>query len=584
MHSKKFCTFFYEIMRPFWKKIILMSLLSLSWAAIVTFQPRIIKDIIDTVTRFPRDGACYQQVAKLMGMYLLAGLGFAAINFYYDSTLARLFPAQREFIALKLMRRMMRKPLHFYQTHFSGSLTSKLHDVVTFAPNLIEIFIDNFLTCFFTLGFSMYSVAQVHPLFAWALMGWLAIFLGGSLTLLFSRSYLAHRAAESRSRVMGRVVDVFSNISSVQLFFRHILELAILRKHTQVTVQREQDRDYFFRSLHAFQSLSFAAFEMVCFWWLWKGLQNNTVTAGEFVLVLTLNLHILDQFWGLGTEIRDFWEKLGALRQGLTVVYGEEPLQILNSSHPDLSVTQGEIVFRDVAFSYSEMGKNTLFTGLSVHIPGGQKVGVVGLSGSGKSTFINLLLRIYDVQGGKACIDGQNIQEVSLRSLRSAISVIPQECTLFNRSILDNILYGKPDASFEEVQEAAEKAQIHKVIQGLPQGYETIVGERGNRLSGGQRQRIVIARALLKDAPILILDEATSSLDGMTEEDLQQAFQEVMRDKTVLFIAHRLNTLSNMDRLLVFSDGNIVQDGTHDHLILQKEGMYRKLWRLQRKG
>lgn len=582
MHSKKFCTFFYEITRPFWKKIILMSLLSLSWAGIVTFQPRIIKNIIDTVTRSPRDVACYQQVAQLMGMYLLAGLGFAAINFYYDTTLARLFPAQREFIALKLMRRMMRKPLHFYQTHFSGSLTSKLHDVVTFAPNLIEIFIDNFLTCFFTLGFAMYSVAQVHPRFAWTLMGWLTIFLGGSLTLLFSRSYLAHRAAESRSKVMGRIVDVFSNISSVQLFFRHVLELAILRKHTQVTVQREQDRDYFFRTLHAFQSLSFALFEMICFWWLWKGLKNNTVTAGEFVLVLTLNLHILDQFWGLGTEIRDFWEKLGALRQGLMVVYGEAPLQILNSSHPDLSVTQGEIVFRDVLFSYGEMGKNTLFSELGVHIPGGQKVGVVGLSGSGKSTFINLLLRIYDVQGGEVCIDGQNIQEVSLQSLRSAISVIPQECTLFNRSILDNILYGKPDASFEEVQKAAEKAQIHKVIQELPQGYETLVGERGNRLSGGQRQRIVIARALLKDAPILILDEATSSLDGMTEEDLHQAFQEVMRDKTVLFIAHRLNTLSNMDRLLVFSDGNIVQDGTHDHLILQKNGMYRKLWRMQR--
>ena len=582
MHSKKFCTFFYEITRPFWKKILLMSLLSLSWAGIVTFQPRIIKHIIDTVTRSVRDAACYQHVAKLMAIYLLAGLGFAAINFYYDTTLARLFPAQREFIALKLMRRMMRKPLHFYQTHFSGSLTSKLHDVVTFAPNLIEIFIDNFLTCFFTLGFAMYSVATVHPKFAWALIAWLVIFLGGSLTLLFSRSYLAHRAAESRSKVMGRIVDIFSNISSVQLFFRHTLELSILRKYTQSTAAREQERDYFFRTLHAFQSLSFAVFEIISFWWLWQGLKNNTVTAGEFVLVLTLNLHILDQFWGLGTEIREFWEKLGALRQGLSVVYGEADIQVLNSSHPDVAVTQGEINFQNVVFSYNEAEKGTLFSDLSVHIPGGQKVGVVGLSGSGKSTFINLLLRIYDVQGGEVCIDKQNIQHVSLQSLRSAISVIPQECTLFNRSVLDNILYGKPNASFQEVQRAAEKAQIHQVIQDMPQGYETIVGERGNRLSGGQRQRIVIARALLKNAPILILDEATSSLDGVTEEDLHQAFQEVMRDKTVLFIAHRLNTLSNMDRLLVFSEGRIVQDGTHDQLILQKEGMYRRLWRLQK--
>ena len=178
----------------------------------------------------------------------------------------------------------------------------------------------------------------------------------------------------------------------------------------------------------------------------------------------------------------------------------------------------------------------------------------------------------------------QNIQQVSLQSLRDAISVIPQECTLFNRSILDNILYGRPEATFEDVREAAKKSQIHDVIESLPQGYETVVGERGNRLSGGQRQRVVIARAVLKNAPILILDEATSSLDGVTEEELQRAFQEVMRGKTVLFIAHRLNTLSDMDRLLVFSEGKVVQDGTHDTLILQKDKMYRKLWSLQMRG
>ena len=583
MSGKKISVFFYEITRPFWKQIIVLSLLSLAWAAIITLQPALVKSIIDVVT-CSSSVSSYHTLTELMGFYLLLGLGFCWINFYYDTMIARFFPAQREYIALKLMRRMMKKPLQFYQKHFSGNLTNKINDVVIFAPNIIEIFIDNFLTCFFTLVLAMYSVASVHPHFAWALLSWLSIFLGGSLAFLFSKSHLAHRAAESRSRVVGKIVDSFSNIASVHLFFRHVLELTLIQQYTQTAVQKEQERDYFFRMLHAFQSLSFALFEVLCFWWLWQGVQSRTISAGEFVLVLTLNVQILDQFWTLGAEIREFWEKLGSLKQALSVVYCESQVLELGSAHQDLLVSKGEIMFQNVNFSYDRNGKELLFSDFNLHIPGGQKIGIVGFSGSGKSTFINLLLRIHDVQQGRVCVDHQNIQDVTLSSLRNAISVIPQECMLFNRSVLDNILYGRPDATFEEVQEAAKKSQIHDSIEALPQGYHTIVGERGNRLSGGQRQRIAIARAILKNAPILILDEPTSSLDGITEAELQRAFSEVMYGKTVLFIAHRLNTLLNMERLLVFSSGKVIQDGTHDSLILQKNGMYRKLWSLQMRG
>ncbi|ETZ07051.1 putative ABC transporter ATP-binding protein [Holospora obtusa F1] len=583
MSSKGISTFFYEISAPFWKQIATLSVLSLAWAGIVTMQPAFIKSIIDIVTHI-KDPSYIEQITRLMILYLLLGFGFCWINFGYDTMIAKFFPAQREFIALKLMQHMMHKPLQFYQKHFSGNLTNKINDVVTFVPNIIEIFVDNFLTCFFTLIFSMYSVARVHSHFAWALLCWLTIFLGGSLGFLFSKSHLAHRASETRSRVVGKIVDVFSNIASVQLFFRHVLELSLIRQYTTIALEKEQERDYFFRMLHAFQSLSFVVFESLCFWWLWKGIKAQTISAGEFVLVLTLNVQILDQFWTLGSEIREFWEKLGALKQALSIVYSETPILELTSSRSDLVVSSGEIVFKNVHFSYDRTGKESLFSNFNVHIPGGQKVGIVGFSGSGKSTFINLLLRIQEVQKGSVCIDGQNIQSISLCSLRKAVSVIPQECILFNRSILDNILYGRPEATFKEVQEAAKKSQIHEVIEEFPQGYDTIVGERGGRLSGGQRQRIAIARAVLKNAPILILDEPTSSLDGITEEELQKAFSEVMYGKTVLFIAHRLNTLSSMERLLVFSAGKIVQDGAHDALILQKNGMYRKLWSLQMRG
>jgi ABC-type multidrug transport system fused ATPase/permease subunit len=244
----------------------------------------------------------------------------------------------------------------------------------------------------------------------------------------------------------------------------------------------------------------------------------------------------------------------------------------------ELRVGAGEVVFDGVSFGYDQ--KRRVFDELSLTIPAGQRVGLVGHSGAGKTTLITLLMRLYDVQRGAIRVDGQSIAAVTQASLRRSIALIPQDVILFHRTLMDNIRYGRPGASDADVIRAAERAHAHEFVTALPDGYRTLVGERGVKLSGGQRQRIAIARALLKDAPILVLDEATSALDSESEALIQAGMSEVMAGKTVLAVAHRLSTLAHLDRLLIIDAGKVVEDGSHAEL-LARDGIYASLWRRQ---
>jgi ATP-binding cassette subfamily B protein len=246
-----------------------------------------------------------------------------------------------------------------------------------------------------------------------------------------------------------------------------------------------------------------------------------------------------------------------------------------------IEVKEGEIIFNDITFGYSK--DRNVFENLNVKINAHQKIGLVGYSGSGKSTFNNLILRLFDVQKGEILIDGQDIKTITQESLHKQIAVIPQEPMLFHRSVMENIRYGKLDATDEEVYEAARLAMAHAFIERLPQGYQSLVGERGVKLSGGQRQRIAIARAVLKNAPILLMDEATSALDSVTEKAIQTILDNLISQKTVLIIAHRLSTISHLERILVFHEGKIVEDGTH-HELLEVNGYYAKMWHMQSDG
>lgn len=315
-------------------------------------------------------------------------------------------------------------------------------------------------------------------------------------------------------------------------------------------------------------------------WYMLYSWQQGRLSTGEVVFIFNTTWNITMMAWLAGLELPNLFKEIGICRQALTII--QDPHDINDSSHAKpLQVAKGEIIFDRVTFRY--LHHQNLFQDKNIIIEAGDKVGLVGFSGSGKTTFANLILRYYDIQSGRILIDGQDISQVTQDSLREQISMIPQDPTLFHRSLMENIRYGRLDATDEEVIEASKKAHCHEFIQKMPEKYHALVGERGVKLSGGQRQRIAIARAILKNAPILILDEATSALDSVTEKEIQEGLEILMQNHTTLVIAHRLSTLSGMNRILVFKDGKIVEDGTHEEL-LQAQDHYAQMWDMQAGG
>jgi ATP-binding cassette subfamily B protein len=361
----------------------------------------------------------------------------------------------------------------------------------------------------------------------------------------------------------------------MKLFNGQNKELSTLKLIFLQLVQSMQERDWFFLKIAFFQSISFTIFHGVSLILLLHGLKYGYLTPGDLVLILTLNLSLLQILSNFAHYIRDIAEDLGNLKQGLNLLLSD--IRIQNVDHAGkLCAKNKEIEFKNVYFSYTD--SRFIFNDLSVVIPAGQKVGLVGSSGSGKTTFVNLLLRFYEITAGSISIGGQNIKNVTQESLRKIFTVIPQDPALFHRTVRDNIRYGCFDASNYEIIKAAKEANAHEFIKYLPKGYESLVGEKGVKLSGGQKQKIALSRAFLKKAPILILDEATSQLDSINENLIQTSIKKLLRsNQTLLVIAHRLSTILCMDRILVFSEGRIIGDGTHQELMI-KNSLYRNMW------
>jgi ATP-binding cassette subfamily B protein len=304
------------------------------------------------------------------------------------------------------------------------------------------------------------------------------------------------------------------------------------------------------------------------------------MSVSQFAMSASLSLMLIEQARGLSRRFLEFFEYIGNINDGVSLIVSPHGVIDRTKVLP-LKVTEGTIRFDHVDFSYSA-GK-PVFQNLNIHIRSGEKVGLVGFSGSGKSSLLNLILRLFEPQSGHIVIDQQDVKTVSQETLRANIAMIPQDPMLFHRSLMENIRYGKLDASDDEIISAAKKAHAHEFIINAEDGYDSLVGERGVKLSGGQRQRIALARAILKDAPILLLDEATSALDSVTERHIQESLELLMNDKTVMVIAHRLSTLAHLDRILVFHEGTIIEDGNHQAL-LDLEGHYARMWSMQAGG
>lgn len=494
-----------------------------------------------------------------------------------DYIKAKFLPEIISRMIAKLRDHCLGQSNQFYQENLSGKISKQITNLADGVESLANNITANFLRGASLLLISFIAAYFANPIFCVILVTWFVLFATVSVLMSKKLVSLSDAQALSESIVTGELVDTLSNHSNIRIFSGKSYE-----KLRIAPFLKKQEKAYRATYLYSVVMCSIqggliALMMFFCIYFLIVLYEKNMVSIGDFALILGLATDTGYMTWFTLSEISEFNKSVGRCKQSLDSLL--LPLEIKDKPNATkLNCKYGQIIFDQVNFHYKE--SKPLFEHLSIEIQTGQKVGLVGYSGGGKSTFVNLILRLYDVTKGAVLIDGEDIRKVTLDSLRENIAMIPQDSSLFNRSLMDNIRYGRIKATDEEIIMAAKKANAHEFITTLPQGYDSLVGERGVKLSGGQRQRIAIARAILKNAPILILDEATSQLDSLTEELIQKSLWELMQQKTTLVIAHRLSTLLHMDRILVFNQGKIIEDGPHRELIANN-GFYKTLWEAQ---
>lgn len=551
------------------------------WSIYLSLSPYAMKLIIDTVSD-PNTTTenLFDAVKFPVILYISLGVISAFVFRFYDWVMIKTFPKMKCEIISEMFDYVQGHSYNYFQQNFSGSLSNKIQDMARGVATVINHIIEHFVSRGLALSVGAAMMYFVHPVFSYALIIWSVIFI--TVAALLSKRGQKYSAAfsESRSAVAGKIVDTVTNILNVKLFAREGYESRYLQSKLDEVASKDRRLHWYLLKVKVFYSVAIVSLTTTMVSLLIYERSQHAVTVGDFALILTLTMMLIEEVFFIANQLVVFSEELGVCQQALTIISPKQEIVDEPNAKP-LHVSRGEIVFDKVHFQYKK--GQSVFADKSIVIHPRQKVGLVGFSGSGKSTFVNLILRFFDLDSGQIKIDGQDIKAVTQASLRSQIGMIPQDPVLFHRTLMDNIRYGRLDATDDEVVECSKKANCHEFIEKLHGQYASLVGERGVKLSGGQRQRIAIARTMLKNAPILILDEATSSLDSVTEHYIQDSLELLMEDRTTIVIAHRLSTLARMDRILVFSDGHIVEDGTHTAL-LQLNGHYAKMWSMQAGG
>lgn len=541
--------------------------------------PIYIKKFIDIVVSSGPDALNRSLFAlSMIGVWLVASWIFWRVNtftcaYWQTKIMADLFNTCYEYL--------LRHSYSFFNNTFVGSLVKKVQWFARGFESISTTIIWDFLQMMIQVVFIITVLMYKNLILGLGTVVWLIVFLVVSWFFSLYKLKFDIRRSEAQTAVSKHLADTFTNHNTVRLFGGLRKE----RYNFGELTREARDRGLFtwnlnnyFEALQGaltiileFGSLYFAAI-------LW---QRGLFTVGDFVLLQSFVWMIFERVWDFGREVRHFYEDLAD---------AEEMAEIFDTPHEiqdkpkakELKVKNGQIEFAKVTFCYHETRK--VLDNFNLSIKARERVGLVGQSGAGKTTIAGLLLRLYDVNGGKITIDGQDISNVAQESLRKNISLVPQDPILFHRTLMENIRYGRSGATNAEAIKAAQLAHCHEFINALPDKYNTYVGERGVKLSGGERQRVAIARAILRDAPILVLDEATSSLDSESERLIQDAMLTLMKNKTVIIIAHRLSTLARLDRIIVIEEGGIVEEGSHEALLKNSQGVYNKLWRLQAGG
>ena len=470
---------------------------------------------------------------------------------------------------------------HQSMSFWTGRMAGKINSQINYVQTGFSV-IMNFLEIFGSILIILINVGLILEINSYVALIFAIVFvfrLVYGLALMKPMSNSAKTASEETSSLAGKIVDSISNYSVVKLFAAADAEREYLKPARKKTIKT---RIYSFFIQRWFWGLpnfvwdiAFGITMLLCVILF----SNGNILVSEIVFTMSVFFNVMGMISRIIGQIPDVVEKLGSAKKSYDELNVELSVRDVENA-PDLMVSHGKIEFKNVWFKYK---RKWVLRDFNLTIKPGERVGLVGPSGAGKSTLVHLLMRFYDPTRGEILIDGQNIRNVTQDSLRRSIAFIPQEPTLFNRTIRENIEYGKPGASIRQIHDASRRAAAHDFIMGTEKKYDSMVGDRGIKLSGGQKQRIAIARAFLKNAPILVLDEATSALDSETEIAIQKSFDELARGRTTLAIAHRLSTLRNMDKIVVLNDGNVVEYGTHGQL-LRRRGEYARLWKMQSGG
>jgi ATP-binding cassette subfamily B multidrug efflux pump len=578
--------FYLHYLRPIWP-ILLATLLAgllLAWVEVALFE--FLGRIVDMLAENPRADFFSRHANELLWM---AAITLIARPLFV--TLHNLLVNQAIVPGLSNRTRwlthnyVVRQSLTFFQNDFAGRIANRIMQTGTSLRESAVQTVDAIWYIVVYTGSALWLFGKADPWLMAPLAFWLVGY--GALMLYFVplMKLRASIASDARSKAMGRIVDGYTNIATLKLFAHAGQEQAYVRdaidelavKHrgqTRVTTAM----DTAIAVLNGFLIVGTCALAL----WLWS---RSQITVGAITLATGLVIRIHNMSGWIMWTVNGIFENIGSVQDGMQSISQVARVQDAPDATP-LLVSRGEVRFDNVQFHYGKQGG--IIDGLELHVESGEKMGLVGPSGAGKSTLVNLLLRLYDVEGGRILIDDHDIAYATQESLRRQIGVVTQDTALLHRSIRDNLLYGRPDASEADMREAVRRARAHDFIEQLVdgegrRGYDAHVGERGVKLSGGQRQRIAIARVLLKDAPILILDEATSALDSEVEAAIQESLDELMRGKTVIAIAHRLSTIARMDRLVSMDNGRIVESGSHAELV-NNGGLYARLWARQTGG
>ncbi|MDY7025366.1 MAG: ABC transporter ATP-binding protein [Pseudomonadota bacterium] len=542
-------------------------------------------EIVDWMTEYGLENFWEEKSDMLIIMVcvLFASIVLSLLNSgIHFQTLQGVFPMR---LRWHFHKRILNQSIHFFSNEMSGRISAKVMQTALSVRETVMTFTSMVSYILVYIISSAIILANLDWLMLIPFLAWLVAF-GCSMAFFLPRlREAATIQADTRSKMTGRITDAYANIATVKLFSHSQREQDFAREAMEEfmdTVHVQMRYVTGVETINHSINMLMAASTLALGLYLWS---ESMVSPGAVATATALALRVNGLSHWIMWQIASLFENMGTVQDGMNTLL--RPIKLTDDKDAKtLTVKKGAIRFMNVDFAYN--AQNPVFNNLSIDIKPGEKVGIVGRSGSGKSSFVNLLLRFYDVNSGEISIDGRNIQNLTQESLRAQIGMVTQDTSLLHRTIFENIAYGRPEASREEVIAAAKAAHAHEFIESLSDsmgnsGYDTLVGERGVKLSGGQRQRIAIARVMLKNAPILLLDEATSALDSEIEEFITQSLHQLMDDKTVVAIAHRLSTIASLDRLIVLDDGGIAEQGTHEQLIAN-EGIYAQLWRRQSGG